>query len=249
MAIRRDSKRSFRSADDERYLSLLVQALSVCRDYRPKFGKGRGTGLSRQEFQSLYSADPFCSWFGFDSPLLYTAHKAAGGMTSIYRQIGIGCERLFRTVVVDSLAISSDDAQWSYAVPGGRGKSRTLSLDARIPIERIPDRNLADRARDWLAEAATTVHIRKKSADALEGVVFEVRQAYKRVKMPNGRTPTRPMPTQTATSRSSPCCHRRSTTTLPSDLDPSGLISIGSLPFGQAIPFASSKYGRTRLSF
>lgn len=30
---------------------------------------------------------------------MYAAHKAAGGMTSVYRQIGIGCERLFRKLV------------------------------------------------------------------------------------------------------------------------------------------------------
>jgi hypothetical protein len=34
----------------------------------------------------MYGADPFCSWVGLDSPLMYAAHKAAGGMTSVYRQ-------------------------------------------------------------------------------------------------------------------------------------------------------------------
>lgn len=27
--------------------------------------------------------------------MMYAAHKAAGGMTSVYRQIGIECERLY----------------------------------------------------------------------------------------------------------------------------------------------------------
>jgi len=31
----------------------------------------------------MYRSDPFYNWVGLDNPLMYAAHKAAGGMTSI----------------------------------------------------------------------------------------------------------------------------------------------------------------------
>jgi hypothetical protein len=40
----------------------------------------------------MYGADPFYHWVGLDSQLMYAAHKVAGGMTSIYRHLGIGCQ-------------------------------------------------------------------------------------------------------------------------------------------------------------
>jgi hypothetical protein len=48
---------------------------------------------------------------------MYAAHKAAGGMTSVYRQLGIGCERLFRGVIQDSLSLTAEQANWEYSVP------------------------------------------------------------------------------------------------------------------------------------
>jgi hypothetical protein len=71
---------------EERYFRLLTTALAVCTTYKPKFGKDGKQGLSLAEFQSLYSSDPFYHWVGLDSPLIYAAHKAAGGITSVYRQ-------------------------------------------------------------------------------------------------------------------------------------------------------------------
>lgn len=47
------------------------------------------------------------SWFGLEHPLVYAAHKAAGGITSVSRQIGIGCE-LFRAVLMDALGLSEE---------------------------------------------------------------------------------------------------------------------------------------------
>jgi hypothetical protein len=77
----------------------VLDPIRVCARYRPKFGKGaKGDGLAFAQFRTLYQGDPFDSWFGLDNPLMYAAHKAAGGMTSVYREIGIGCEKLFRTI-------------------------------------------------------------------------------------------------------------------------------------------------------
>lgn len=90
--------------NDARYLELLLEPIRVCARYQPKFGKGsKGGGFTLEQFQRLYQSDPFYNWLGLDNPLMYAAHKAAGGMTSIYRQIGIGSEKLFRTVLQDSL--------------------------------------------------------------------------------------------------------------------------------------------------
>lgn len=74
------------------------------------------------EFQDLYQNDPFYEWFGLANPLMYAAHKAAGGMTSVYRQIGIGCERLFRAILRDCLDLSAEDVKWSYEIPTAGGR-------------------------------------------------------------------------------------------------------------------------------
>ena len=165
--------------EDERYFALIHDALDVCRRYRPKLGRGSRAGLTLQEFQAVYQEDPFYTWFGLDSPLLYTAHKAAGGMTSVYRQIGMACERLFRQILRDTLGLTAEQATWSYQVPGPGGKQRTLSLDGRIPIEDVADAEKAATARAWLAEAARSVNVEEGLAGRLRGPVFEVRQGYK----------------------------------------------------------------------
>lgn len=164
---------------DERYFQLIQRALAVCKNYRPKFGQGRKAGLTLDEFRTLYQSDPFYTWFGLDSPLLYAAHKAAGGMTSVYRQIGTGCERLFRQLLQDSLGLNAEQVAWSYLVPGSGGRPRKLSLDGRIPLSAISNAAAADRVRLWLRDAANVLKVSKKVAATLEGPVFEVRQGYK----------------------------------------------------------------------
>lgn len=75
---------------EQNYLEIFLQPIRKCQDYRPKLGQGNSNkGLSFQEFKVLYGADPFYSWIGLDTDLMYAAHRAAGGITSIYRQIGI----------------------------------------------------------------------------------------------------------------------------------------------------------------
>ena len=84
---------------DTEYLEIITGAIRVCADYRPRFGHGRAAGFTVAEFRELYQADPFYSWFRLDNPLMYAAHKAAGGMTSVYRQIGIGCQWVFNRIL------------------------------------------------------------------------------------------------------------------------------------------------------
>ena len=135
--------------------------------------------MSPEEFETLYQDDPFYTWFGLDSPLIYSAHKAAGGITSVYRQIGIACERLFRQVLQDTLGLDKEHATWSYVVPGHGGKTRKLSLDGRIPLEAIANAGKAKTVRRWLRDAATAVKVDPKLIGSLRGAVFEVRQGYK----------------------------------------------------------------------
>ncbi len=164
---------------DQEYLAHIVNAIRVCADYRPKLGHGSVKGYSVAEFRRIYRSDPFYHWIGLDNPLMYAAHKAAGGMTSIYRQIGIGCENLFRKVLQDSLALSADDVKWSYSVKTRRGKTRTLYLDARIPMASVADTARRRAITQWIATAAGELGISDRVASTLLGVVFEVRQGYK----------------------------------------------------------------------
>lgn len=164
---------------DDKYLDILVKYIRVCEQYKPKLGHGVKAGYNLRDFQTLYQADPFYSWLGLDNPLMYAAHKAAGGMTSIYRQIGIGCEVLFRRILQDALSLTDEDVKWSYTLPKSEGKTRTLSLDARIPVEKVGDASRRKIVRQWMGQAALRMEIEPKIAKSLTGIVFEIRQGYK----------------------------------------------------------------------
>jgi hypothetical protein len=162
---------------DQRYLKLVVDRIEVCKSYRPQFGQGKS--VSRSEFKSLYGADPFYTWFGLNTPLLYAAHKAAGGITSLYRQIGTGCEQLFRQIICDRFQLTPAQATWSYVVESSGGKPRTLSLDARIQIDEIVLQAQRHSIEEWMRRAAYEMGADTAIARALKGAVFEVRQGYK----------------------------------------------------------------------
>ncbi len=81
---------------DEEYLELFLEPIRLCAGYLPKFGTDDEDGVSLAQFRTLYGADPLYHWIGFDSELMFAAHKASGGITSLYRQLGIACERLGR---------------------------------------------------------------------------------------------------------------------------------------------------------
>lgn len=167
------------SASDERYLAVVRDALRVCLKYKPSFGHGKGDGISLERFQRIYREDEFYSWFGLDSPLVYAAHKAAGGMTSVYRQIGIGCQLVFQCILQDTLGLTAADATWSYQVKAKGAKARTLALDGRIPLDKIENTAARGRSASWLTDAVECVGLKGKHALKLDGCVFEVRQGYK----------------------------------------------------------------------
>ncbi len=165
---------------DAPYLDLVLEPIRVCAKYKPKLGRGKkGGGLTLEQFQTLYRADSFYNWFGLDHPMMYAAHKAAGGMTSVYRQIGIGCEKLFRTILRDALGLSDQDVTWSYEILLPTGKRRTLYLDGRVPLNRIPDKSKRDKFLQWMKQCADEIGVAPKVLNTLDGTVFEVRQGYK----------------------------------------------------------------------
>jgi len=164
---------------DSQYLDIILTPIRICASYKPKLGQGSGGGLSLNDFQKIYSRDPFYSWFGLDNPMMYAAHKAAGGMTSIYRQIGIGSESLFRRILQDELDLDENQIKWSYEITIANKKKRRLSLDGRIPLEDIVDKAKRKRIQGWISDACEDLEVDKAIARNLKGVVFEVRQEYK----------------------------------------------------------------------
>ncbi|MCY2990396.1 MAG: hypothetical protein NTY19_21340 [Planctomycetota bacterium] len=166
-------------ATEARYLQVFVDTLRVCARYRPKFGKGRRGGFTLEQFQDAYRADPFYCWLGLDSPLMYAAHKAAGGMTSVYRQIGKACESIFRQVLQDHLGLSPEEAAWQYQVPKDGGGTRTLTLDGRIPFRAVSESDARDRIVAWSKKAMLKLMLPNNTLRHIEGLVFEVRQGYK----------------------------------------------------------------------
>lgn len=167
------------STREERYFELIRTALDVCAQYKPMFGKGRKGGMTLEQFQYMYSADPFYHWVGLDSPLMYAAHKAAGGMTSIYRQLGIGGEWVFRNVLQDSLNLSTEQVKWSYQIPTTTGKSRTLALDGRIQLDHITDSIAGERIQKWIEDVTKNLLLPEDMREQIKGAIFEVRQGYK----------------------------------------------------------------------
>jgi hypothetical protein len=164
---------------DERYFVLIQTALRKCLAYKPKFGKGRKEGFSLEQFAEFYGADPFYHWFGIDSPLMYAAHKAAGGMTSIYRQIGIGGQWVFYQMLQDHFGLDREQAIWSYKIGDTRGKQRTLTLDGRIALADLKTAEARARIQMWLAEVAGQIHLPDDTLKNIKGIVFETRQGYK----------------------------------------------------------------------
>lgn len=164
---------------DPVYVKLLLDPLVQCATYRPAFGQDGDEGIDLPQFRVLYGNDPLYHWVGLDSDLMYAAHKAAGGMTSIYRQLGIGCERLLRRIIQDCLGLTDAQAAWSYEYAKDNGKMAVHTLDARILAADIAD--VAARARfvDWTKRNARALGVSAAVADGLVGAAFEIRQGYK----------------------------------------------------------------------
>jgi hypothetical protein len=162
---------------DSKYIQILLDRIAVCKSYKPKFGQGENTSL--KAFQALYGADSFYSWFGLDTPLMYSAHKVAGGITSVYRQIGLGSEELFRQILQDHLGLTSTQVNWSYEINSDTSKMRTLKLDGRIEPIHIANSQRQQIIYQWMKKSSEYLQLDSRVAEAMRGIVMEVRQGYK----------------------------------------------------------------------
>lgn len=164
--------------NDKKYLSIFLEPIKRSADYKPKFGNAAQTeGYSLAQFKELYGSDPFYAWIGLNSDLMYAAHKAAGGMTSVYRQIGIGCERLFREIIIDSTEYADKTlATWSYSTKTKAGKTKTLSLDGRLECSAIQSPHVKTATENWIQSYCKQLN---EVSPPKNGIVFEVRQGYK----------------------------------------------------------------------
>lgn len=162
---------------EQQLLRKFLEPLKVCKRYKPKFGLGnREEGIGLSQFMDIYGADPFYAWCGLNSELMYAAHKAAGGMTSVYRQIGKGCENLFREIIIDSTGYKDrKSAEWSYKSKTSSGKDKTLSLDGRLILSEIENTKVKSNVNQWLENYCLSL----QTEIPKYGAVFEVRQGYK----------------------------------------------------------------------
>jgi hypothetical protein len=163
---------------EQRYREIFLTPVRKCMTYKPKFGQGNSEkGVTMAEFKTLYGSDPFYSWVGLDTNLLYTAHRAAGGMTSVYRQLGIGCERLFRAILIDTTGYADPrSARWSYTTKTKAGKAKVLSLDGRLELSEIRNESVFTNLKKWISDYCTGLG---DVTEPSNGIVFEVRQGYK----------------------------------------------------------------------
>lgn len=162
--------------NEEHLLQTFLRPIRLCANYTPKFGGGEKVDV--KAFRDLYGSDTFYSLIGLNDDLMYAAHRAAGGITSIYRQIGVGSERLIREIAVDVLKLSQAQIDWSYEYDNSRGKIGIHKLDARI---RLSDLDMPTRKRfqNWIHAAKKVISTGQDGKYHPDGVVFEIRQGYK----------------------------------------------------------------------
>ncbi|MCB0075901.1 MAG: hypothetical protein KDD73_00675 [Anaerolineales bacterium] len=161
---------------DGQLLDLFLSPIRSCATYQPAFGRSK-QGVSLSDFRTLYGGDPFYSWLGLDDPMLYAAHKAAGGLTSLYRQIGVGAERLFRHILRVMFELSDGQMLWQYQYTKPNGKLAAHTLDALIRCDDLHE-EARHRLSQWIIAAQSPLSVTGATA-AVDGVVFEVRQGYK----------------------------------------------------------------------
>lgn len=159
------------------YVDEFLRPLRLCLNYKPAFGTSQG--VDSLEFLDRFVEDFFYNAVGLAVHEMYVAHKAAGGITSFYRQLGIACEVLTRSVLIRELGLSAEQVKWNYTSPTGGTTDRTLTLDARIAPSEIGDATRRATVEKWLVSAALSAGVEPEISKGLKGAVFEVRQGYK----------------------------------------------------------------------
>ncbi|MCL2433128.1 MAG: hypothetical protein FWD16_01220 [Clostridia bacterium] len=164
---------------DTAYLGILLSPLDECARHKPAFGGNDPQGVDIVQFRKMYGDDPLYHWVGLDSELMYVAHKMAGGMTSIYRQLGIGCERLLRRIIQDEYQLDDKQVACSYTYDKGNGTLATHTLDACIRINDITNPAKREKFCGWLVATAHNLEYSESNVNSLNGAVYEIRQGYK----------------------------------------------------------------------
>lgn len=162
--------------NDRQLVEIFLQPVRECYKYRPAFGLSRSEGVSYEHFSKIFGDDQFYSLIGLASRSVYAAHKAAGGLTSVYRQLGTGSERLFRAILSRQLNLHEDQLTWSYDYALTNSKTRTHTLDACIKLDNL-NKKQAKIVSGWIEGAVTSTG--RVLNSGLDGAVFEVRQGYK----------------------------------------------------------------------
>lgn len=165
-------------SEDKDLVEIFLTPLRKCSDYMPAFGQAASKGLSLSDFQNLYGEDLFYRWLGLDDPMVYSAHKAAGGLTSVYRQLGVGSERLLRKILRLQFNLSEQQMNWGYDYAKPNNSNGIHTLDARILSSDLIDRD-SEILTKWLENVRQFLDPNGKLISPLTGVVFEVRQGYK----------------------------------------------------------------------
>lgn len=163
------------SLDDRVLREILLEPIRRCMGYKPAFGQGSQDGFTLTQFQRLYGADPFYAWIGLDNGAVYAAHKAAGGLTSVYRQLGVGCERLVRFIFASCFTLNQEQMTWQYEYSKQNKSTGIHSLDVKVALTDLSGKS-KDRLNSWLEEFRKSSSVKRPK---LVGSVFEVRQGYK----------------------------------------------------------------------
>jgi len=142
----------------------------LASDSLPKFGGGRGVSLA--DWVETRNNDPLYSIVGLNDPTIYTAHAGSSVMTSVYRQLGVGIERLFRLISVSKDWINCsnpDELKWTFVSSNGHNRE----LDLLIRRDMITDAN----KQRQLYEIASMMG-EPPPIEEFRGIVFEIRQGY-----------------------------------------------------------------------
>ena len=163
---------------DTHFIEKFLEPIRICVNYRPAFGQSGSGGIDLPAFQELYGGDPFYAWIGLDDPLVYSAHKTAGGLTSVYRQIGVGTEHLLCEIIRSTLGLNDVQTAWRYQYGKPDGKQGVHILDARISLEDLEEAH-RQSLREWIYSAGPHIGLNAAKLKRINGVVFEIRQGYK----------------------------------------------------------------------
>ena len=163
---------------DRDLVNVFLDPIRKCADYKPAFGRSDSKGVTLADFQGFYGQDPFYNWLGLTDPAVYAAHKAAGGLTSLYRQIGVGSERLVRAALASAYALTPEQLSWSYKYAKSQTDTGVHTLDACVILDTLNERH-RENFSAWLHRGLKSVTVGGRPAEPVVGCVMEVRQGYK----------------------------------------------------------------------